>query len=40
NCLCTPHLGFVEKDNYEAYFGIAFDNINSFVSGDIQNRVV
>jgi D-3-phosphoglycerate dehydrogenase len=40
NCLCTPHLGFVEKDNYEAYFGIAFDNINSFVDGNIQNRVV
>jgi D-3-phosphoglycerate dehydrogenase / 2-oxoglutarate reductase len=30
NCLCTPHLGFVEKDNYETYFGIAFDNINAF----------
>ncbi len=40
NCLCTPHLGFVEKDNYEAYFGIAFDNINSFVDGTMQNRVV
>jgi D-3-phosphoglycerate dehydrogenase / 2-oxoglutarate reductase len=30
NCLCTPHLGFVEKDNYEAYYGAAFDNILSF----------
>lgn len=40
NCLCTPHLGFVEKDNYEAYFGIAFDNINAFVDGSMQNRVV
>lgn len=30
NCLCTPHIGFVEKDNYEAYFGSAFDNINAF----------
>jgi D-3-phosphoglycerate dehydrogenase / 2-oxoglutarate reductase len=30
NCLCTPHIGFVEQDNYEAYFGSAFDNINSF----------
>ena len=29
NCLCTPHIGFVERDNYEAYFGIAFDNINA-----------
>ena len=40
NCLCTPHLGFVEKENYEAYFGIAFDNINAFVDGNVQNRVV
>ena len=40
NCLCTPHLGFVEQDNYEAYFGVAFDNINAFVDGNMQNRVV
>ncbi len=33
NCLCTPHLGFVEKDNYELYFGMAFDNINAFAKG-------
>jgi len=33
NALCTPHLGFVERDNYEAYFGMAFDNINSFAAG-------
>jgi D-3-phosphoglycerate dehydrogenase len=33
-------LGFVEKDNYEAYFGAAFDNINAFVDGKMQNRVV
>lgn len=39
NCLCTPHIGFVEKDNYEAYFGIAFDNINSYVAGTPQNCV-
>lgn len=39
NCLCTPHIGFVEKDNYEAYFGIAFDNINAFVAGSPQNVV-
>jgi D-3-phosphoglycerate dehydrogenase len=40
NCLCTPHLGFVEKDNYEAYFGIAFDNINAYAAGSPQNLVV
>ena len=30
NCLCSPHIGFVERDNYEAYYGTAFDNINTF----------
>jgi D-3-phosphoglycerate dehydrogenase len=39
NCLCTPHIGFVERDNYEAYFGIAFDNINAYASGSPQNCV-
>ncbi len=33
NCLATPHIGFVERDNYEAYFGSAFDSINSFARG-------
>jgi D-3-phosphoglycerate dehydrogenase len=39
NCLCSPHLGFVEKDNYEAYFGMAFENINGFARGQPQNVV-
>lgn len=37
--LCTPHIGFVERDNYERYFGIAFDNLNAFASGQPQNLV-
>jgi D-3-phosphoglycerate dehydrogenase len=32
NCLCSPHIGFVEQDNYEAYYGTAFDNINEFAA--------
>jgi D-3-phosphoglycerate dehydrogenase len=40
NCLCTPHIGFVEKDNYEAYFGVAFDNINAYAAGSPQNCVI
>jgi D-3-phosphoglycerate dehydrogenase len=40
NCLCTPHIGFVEKDNYEAYFGVAFDNINAYATGSPQNVVI
>jgi D-3-phosphoglycerate dehydrogenase len=34
NALCTPHIGFVERDNYEAYYGGAFDNIARFAAGD------
>ena len=39
NCLCTPHIGFVERENFEAYFGIAFDNINAYLAGSPQNCV-
>ncbi|WP_449431044.1 D-2-hydroxyacid dehydrogenase family protein [Pseudomonas putida] len=28
--LCTPHLGYVEKEGYELYFGDAFQNVVSF----------
>jgi len=37
--LCTPHIGYVERDNYELYFGTAFDNLNAFASGHVQNLV-
>lgn len=30
NAICTPHLGYVEKDGYELYFGGAFDNLAAF----------
>ncbi len=39
NVLCTPHLGYVERDNYENYFAIAFDNINQFFAGKPTNMV-
>jgi D-3-phosphoglycerate dehydrogenase len=29
----TPHLGFVERGNYERYFGDAFDAVNAYASG-------
>lgn len=32
NALCTPHLGYVERDCYEAYFSEAFDQINAFAA--------
>lgn len=32
NALCTPHLGYVERDSYELYFGQAFDNVVAFAA--------
>ena len=31
NAVCTPHIGYVEQDSYEAYFGEAFDNVINFI---------
>ncbi len=39
NALCTPHLGYVEADNYDRYFNIAFDNILNFAAGKPSNLV-
>jgi D-3-phosphoglycerate dehydrogenase len=39
NCICTPHIGYVEKDNYEHYFGAAFDNVVNFIKGTPTNIV-
>ncbi|EGI75316.1 D-2-hydroxyacid dehydrogenase family protein [Hylemonella gracilis] len=33
NCICTPHIGYVERDNYEQYFGAAFDNLLNYLKG-------
>ena len=30
NVICTPHLGYVEKESYELYFSIAFQNVLNF----------
>jgi len=39
NCICTPHIGYVEQDSYELYFGAAFDNVVSFIRGTPTNIV-
>jgi len=31
--VCTPHLGYVERQGYELYFGTAFQNIVDFFAG-------
>ncbi len=33
NCICTPHIGYVEQENYELLFSVAFDNVVNFIKG-------
>jgi D-3-phosphoglycerate dehydrogenase len=39
NAICSPHVGYVEQDSYELYFGAAFDNVVNFVGGTPTNIV-
>ncbi|WP_372659821.1 D-2-hydroxyacid dehydrogenase family protein [Hydrogenophaga sp.] len=39
NCICTPHIGYVEQDSYELYFASAFDNVVNFIKGTPTNIV-
>jgi D-3-phosphoglycerate dehydrogenase len=39
NVVCTPHLGYVEQDSYELYFGTAFDQVLAFAAGRPINLV-
>ena len=39
NCICTPHIGYVEQDSYELYFRAAFENIVNFVNAQPGNLV-
>ncbi len=39
NCVCTPHIGYVEQDSYEQYFSAAFDNVLNFIKGTPSNIV-
>jgi D-3-phosphoglycerate dehydrogenase len=33
NALCTPHIGYVDRDTYEKYYGAAIDAIVAFAEG-------
>jgi D-3-phosphoglycerate dehydrogenase len=33
NCICTPHIGYVEQESYEQYFQAAFDNVVNYIKG-------
>jgi D-3-phosphoglycerate dehydrogenase len=37
NVLCAPHIGYVEQNNYELYFNIAFENVVNYFNGAPQN---
>ncbi len=37
NVLCTPHVGYVEKNGYEQLFRLAFENIVAFFEGAPQH---
>ena len=39
NCICTPHIGYVEQENYELYFSAAFDDVLNFIHGTPTNLV-
>ncbi len=39
NCICTPHIGYVEQQNYERMFSEAFDNVVNFIRGTPSNIV-
>jgi D-3-phosphoglycerate dehydrogenase len=39
NALCTPHLGYVERETYETLFGAAIDQILAFAAGNPINMV-
>ena len=34
NVVATPHLGYVERDNYELYYGLVVDQILAFAGGN------
>jgi D-3-phosphoglycerate dehydrogenase len=33
NCICSPHIGYVERNQYEDMFSTAFDHAVSFIEG-------
>jgi D-3-phosphoglycerate dehydrogenase len=39
NVLCTPHLGYAERDSYEALYTLAVDQLLAFADGNPINVV-
>lgn len=39
NVIATPHLGYVERENYELYYGVVVDQILAYAAGNPINVV-
>jgi D-3-phosphoglycerate dehydrogenase len=39
NVVCTPHLGYVSREEYELAFADIFDQINAYAAGKPVNVV-
>jgi D-3-phosphoglycerate dehydrogenase len=39
NVVCTPHIGYVTRDEWELQFADVFDQINAFAAGEPINVV-
>ena len=39
NVICTPHIGYVSRDEYEMQFADIFDQINAYAAGSPINVV-
>jgi D-3-phosphoglycerate dehydrogenase len=39
NCVCTPHIGYVTREEWEVQFSDVFDQINAFAAGTPTNVV-
>jgi D-3-phosphoglycerate dehydrogenase / 2-oxoglutarate reductase len=39
NVICTPHIGYVTRDEFELQFADIFDQVNAFAAGSPINVV-
>ncbi len=39
NVICTPHIGYVERENYELYFSTAFRHILNYIKGEVDQAL-
>lgn len=39
NVVCTPHIGYVERDGYESAFTVIFDQVLAYAAGQPMNTI-